>query len=481
MVAKIKTKTDFRGKEILESYNSIRQNFLKAETMASRGGMSFTPNLLFGGKGFYKVPDSMQLQSRTGGLDKLFYTLIQGVVEDPDFAVKKDSRIYQRMLRDPQIFYCLNVRKAATASLAWQVVPKQKYTRDERAIKLAGEVEQRLRQIPRFEELILDILDALLPGLSVVELIWTVNSDGHYVVQQHYPMNKDRFRFSKDGQLRLLSPKAPTTGLPVPLYKFITHTYGKVAGSWHRPEEIGYNYYGRGLADTPLYHYFHFKVAALKYLVQSMERTGFPSKILYTGPQNSALASRLSEIMIALKNDAVITIPGRPDDVKVDQLQTHANWQLFMRFMEYVDMLITRSILGQDLMTQVGPTGSYAQAQVHQNVFQMLRQQDRNQVANTLTQTLVSYDCILNDPKIPRAYWPQFKFKESTLSDALPFIQLVQSATQLGIEVSEAQVRELTGLREPQEGEKIITGSNNLAEETETGVNPDVDKTKQEV
>ena len=446
--------TQVPGNPILENYPRILQRFRQGSVPGA------TPHVapLVDSHGFF-VGGSDQLYSRIGGLDKLFHTLIQGVIDDPDYAIKKDSRIYERMERDPQIWYCLNVRKLATSSLPWIIKPPASKSRDATALKLASEANKRFEKIPNVDILFENILNGLLSGLSVNELVWEVEKD-QYLIKRHYPMNKDRFKFDKDGGLRMLDKSHPVYGKPMPDYKFIVQAFHMRDGSWSIPSDAGYLYYGRGLADTPLYHYFYFKVTALKFYLQSLERYGAPAKILYTGKgQNVALANRLHEIMLALKQDSVITIPGSPEEIKVEMLQTRASGMrnVFIDFLRYIDILITRCILGQELMTEMSTThGSYAATQVHKSVFNWVSSSDKVHLVETMNRTVMRYDANLNTPDIDEEMRPLFDFKPSTVEDILPFLQSVESAQAIGLAVSERQVRELTGLREPLEGEAIL-------------------------
>jgi len=376
---------------MLEKYSEIREQFHQFGSPQLPVNYDKMNNQMV----YHKQSGTPFLSQRFGKFETLFLTLTQGIVEDPDYAVRKDVRIYDRMSRDPQIFYCLEVRKAATTSLPWTIKPPKGQEKNQTAVDLAERVEKRLRKIPRFTVLIGNILDALLPGLSVNELVWKVNNDGEYVIKDHFPMNKDRFKFDRHGNLRLLTPQASNTGIALPNYKFITHTYRITDGSWKDPETAGYVYYGKGLADTPLYHYFYFKISALKFYLQSLERYGNPAKIFYTGPQNRALAAKMSEIMLALKNDSVAAIPGSKgthgEGVSVDIVKTPLSAAMFKNFLEYVDRLITRAILGQDLMTEnVASVGSRAASAVHKTVFNWIAEADKNLLGDTLDRTLVA-------------------------------------------------------------------------------------------
>jgi len=437
---------------ITENYSKIRSSFL-SQTAGGGGGGS---QAITDHHGWSLGGSNNFLTDRFAGLDKLFYTLVQGVVDDPDFAARKDSKIYEKMLRDPQIFYCLYVRKAAISSLPWQVrVPAGK-EQDSLALSIAEKTENRLRRIPRFSELLDNIQDALLPGISVNELVWQLGEKGEYVVKDHFPVNKDRIKFDKQGRLYLLATQAPSRGILCPPYKFIKHLFNVTDGSWRQPDTGGYTYYGRGLADTPLYHYFYFKMMAMKFMMKELERYGMPFKVFYTGPQNTQLAAKMAEIMAALKNDCVVAIPGKKGDTTVEILNTTRSGNMFALFINYVDSLITKTILGQELMTEMPGVGSYAAAAVHKSVFGIINEQDRLIIRDTLNATLIRYDMQLNYPNVKEEYYPVFDFKKSPVEDVPGFLDTVDKAMSLGLDISARQVREYTGLREPAEGEQLL-------------------------
>ena len=439
-------------------FNALTQyEDIRARANRSDGPQTFSPTLFPSEHGFGRLGMAGQLGQRWTGIDKFFYTLVMGVVDDPDFALKKDPRIYDRMLRDPQIYYCLQVRKAAVIGLEWQAAPAVGMEDDPTAKKTAEECTIRLQKIPRFNELLDNILDATLAGLSVNELCWSVDEEGHYHVSRHFPVNKDRVKFDPEGRVRLLCPANAIAGIEVPQYKFISHVYNTTDGSWTKPEDFGYSFFGRGLADTPLYHYFYFKIQCLQYLLKSLERYGNPFILLFTPSQNELFARKLSSVMQALRNDSVVSIPGKKGEVDVEVVRAMAGQNVFLLFLEYVDRLFTRAILGQELMTEMPGQGSYAAAQVHESVFARLVAYDRSLVEDTLTGTLVTYDMQLNAPTLKKKYYPRFTFKVSDVSSAGAFLEIAQKAVDLGLPVPVAQIRQLTGLAAPNVGELAVT------------------------
>ncbi len=440
-----------RTNPVLEQYGDITNRY-HAQAMRYAGAK--TPSPITDRHGHFVARRANSLMTQHSSVDKLFHSLVSGVVEDPDFAVKKDSRIYKRMMRDPQIYYCLKVRKTAVSALEWNVVPPREFSTRQPAVEAAQAAHKRLRKLPRFHELIDNTLDALLPGLSVNELIWKVDDQtSEYVVSDHVPVNKDRVKFDRKGNLRLLQPKDPTRGLIVPAHKYITHVFDVTDGSWRWPDDIGYRYYGRGLADTPLYHYFYFKITALRYLLKALERYGMPIKIFYSGRGDQQMAERLDQILSNLQNDSTVGIPAKKGEADVDIVKTPTGASNFMAFIEYIDRLITRSILLQELMTEMPAVGSYAAAKVHQSVFSLVSSQDRTAVEETFNSTLLKWDAELNMPELPVELRPQFKFRQPVTTDTIGFLKTVESVINMGMTVSEEQVREATGLRVPGPGE----------------------------
>jgi phage gp29-like protein len=100
-------------------------------------------------------------------------------------------------------------------------------------------------------------------------------------------------------------------------------------------------------------------------------------------------------------------------------------------------------------MTEMPSVGSYAAAQVHQSVFAKISETDADLLEGTLNNTLMKADAALNSPTAPEELLPVFQFKSGAVVDIASFLSSVRAAIELGMDVSESQVRELTGLRPP--------------------------------
>jgi phage gp29-like protein len=193
-------------------------------------------------------------------------------------------------------------------------------------------------------------------------------------------------------------------------------------------------------------------------MMRALERHGLPFKIYYTGNDADAvLSKKLDTILAALQNDSVVGIPGKKGDTDVDVIRTPSAINHFIEFIKYVDTLITRTILGQELMTEMpGGVNNGAAASVQRTVFGEISSIDRQQLAETITSTILEYDRVLNYPNLDVRYKPKFQFRSPLAADATQFLTTVQAAINLGLDVSEEQIREATALRQPANHETVV-------------------------
>ena len=387
---------------------------------------------------------------RFADIDTLFNAFVYGILEDPDYALKKDRRIYERIERDPCVYSGIQVRALALAGRRWDMVPTE--VGNERQVKLAKEVTQKVKRVRRWAECVRDMQDCLLRGLSVQEIQW---KDSEYfgtkVPTQFHSVNKDRFVFDRLGKLRLRTRGNPVFGEPVPDFKFIPHTFNTSDGSWEAPEEAGYQYFGRGLADT-LYHVFYFKMNALRFWLKYLERHGIPQKIMWHPPHAGAQADKIKTVLDNLQNSSVATIPGKKDEYEVEVIQhssrATAGFEMFVE--NYCNRWITKVILGQELMTGVPSTGgNRALGDIQQNVFGWIINFDADCLQDTLQYTLIDYIRRLDYPQIPEEVFPKFRFRVMEPPDASSYLAAMQIMIENRVPCALEQAYELTGIRPP--------------------------------
>ena len=73
----------------------------------------------------------------------------------------------------------MQTRKLAVTGLDWEVQP---FSEDEIDKEIADFIDEQLKGIENFDEVLIDMLDAIGKGISIMELAWTVE-DGRNVIE----------------------------------------------------------------------------------------------------------------------------------------------------------------------------------------------------------------------------------------------------------------------------------------------------------
>lgn len=81
--------------------------------------------------------------------------------------------------KDTHLFSQMQTRKLAVTGLDWEVQP---FSEDEADKEIADFIDEQLKGIENFDEVLIDMLDAIGKGISIMELAWTVE-DGKNVIE----------------------------------------------------------------------------------------------------------------------------------------------------------------------------------------------------------------------------------------------------------------------------------------------------------
>ena len=146
----------------------------------------------------------------------------------------------------------------------------------------------------------------------------------------------------------------------------------------------------------------HGEVKASGILVASREAVSGPGEKDLSGAQRRALAAQ----MRTLGRDAAVVLPA---GFKADLVESAANnFQTFNEQINAANTGIAVAVLGQNLTTEV-KGGSYAAAQVHQQVADFLRRADAECLSTTLHDQVLVWWAAYNfgDPSV--APWPTWR------------------------------------------------------------------------
>ncbi|GAB2824548.1 hypothetical protein GCM10027276_29210 [Comamonas piscis] len=210
------------------------------------------------------------------------------------------AELYRDLKRDGKVFGGLQKRQLALVGKPWQVEPRVKD--DAKASKDAETLTAILKGFA-FDRMCGELLDALLTGLAVSEIIWTVQDD--LVVPKRVIKRATR-RFvyvqqdaDSPAELRLLTRENMVTGVLVPDRKFIVHRVN--------PEDD--NPYGTGLGLQLFWPVF-FKRKGIVAWNKLNDRFGSPTPH-GKYPRNATPKEKntLADALRAMSNDGYVLTP----------------------------------------------------------------------------------------------------------------------------------------------------------------------------
>lgn len=370
----------------------------------------------------------------------------RALLDNPDEVLRSESRgrgvrLYEDLERDPHLFACLSSRKLAVAGQDWKIQPATTQPEDIEAAAFCRDTLERTN----LREGLLALLDALLKGFAVCELMWERQGD-HIVPAELRPRAQHRFLFDEAGELRLLTPESPVEGEALPERKFVVFSVGSKTGS---P-------YGSGLGQK-LFWPVWFKKHGLKYWMIFAERFGAPTVIgKYPPGASPEQQAALLEAIGAIQQETGIKIPDTMDIELLEAVRS-SSVNTYAELLHYVNAEISKVVLGQTLTTQEGTSGSYSLGRVHAEVRGDIIRADSRTLAECLSRTLLAWLTLFNFPGRPA---PRFEFVSPGDAAGLEAAERDRVLFRdLGLPVSLNHLWAKYDVPEPREGERLLTAT----------------------
>ncbi len=293
--------------------------------------------------------------------------------------------LYRDLKRDGKVFSGLQKRQLALVGKPYQVEPLEKDSA--KASADASQVAEILKRAG-FDKLCQDLLEALIAGHAVAEIVWTVR-DGLVVPARIPKRAQRRFVFVQEDEhsaprLQLLTREDMLRGVPVPERKFIVH----------RVNAEDDNPYGTGLG-LQLWWPVYFKRKGVVAWNKLNDRFGSPTPHgKYPRGASPKEKATLVDALRAMSNDGYL---ATPEGMEIALLESKlaGNVTTQEQLVRYMDEWIAEVLTGQEPAGQGG--GALAAAsKERQNVRQDLTQADSDLLSETLNETLVAWICELN-------------------------------------------------------------------------------------
>lgn len=303
-------------------------------------------------------------------IDYLIHPLFK--MQDTDETLKKLG-IHRKELRalesDDEITACIETRREALIATPWRL---EKGLIRQNTF-LWGELDKVMTSVLR------GAFNAVLYGYSVQEIIYSQLPDGKIGLKEVSEKPFEWFEPKSDGRLIYRSMINPNGEEIDKQFKFLLTIRNE---TYRQP-------YGEALLSR-LYWAWLFRVNGWKYWAKNLERAGTPflkgTAPNETLPDGTPAVDYLSTVLNAAVSNAVLALPENWDAQFLSAQQTGAT---FEQFEQAILKRIQKVILGQTLTSDVGRSGSFAAAKVHENVLSDRKMADIRLVTKTV-QTLVN-------------------------------------------------------------------------------------------
>ena len=345
--------------------------------------------------------------------------------------------------KDAHIYAEMSKRKRAPLTLSWDIAPPRNASGKEK--KDAAYVKELLSDLPNFEDVILDALDAIGHGFACQEIEWQMlGREWLPKAISHRPQNWFQLDRATRAQIRLRDNSLD--GAPLTPFGWITHVHKAKSG-----------YLSRSGLHRVLAWPFLFKNYSVRDLAEFLEIYGLPMRLgTYPSGAGDDEKATLLRAVVSIGHDAAGIIPeGMGIDFKEAAKGAADPFQIMM---EWAERSVSKAILGGTLTSQAdGKSSTNALGNVHNEVRRDLMVSDALQLGGTLTRDLVYPVYALNIGgiddmrRMPRMVFDVREPEDfKLLSDSLP------NLVDVGVQIPVNWVNEKLLIPVPGTGEAVL-------------------------
>lgn len=359
--------------------------------------------------------------------------------------VTRQAELFEEMEeKDLHLGGILQTRKLAVSGLDWEVQPASDSAEDE---AIAASAKEMIEYIENFEDVILDMMDAVGKGFAVQEIMWEM-SEGKVWAKELKWVHQRRFTFNTPTILleypRLLTDDNPVWGEELLPNKFVVHKYRARSGAT-----------ARGGLLRPCSFMYLFKNYDIKDWVVFNELFSVPMRVGKYKP--GAGAEEKEDLKRAVFNLGVDAAAVISDNTIIELLESKLRGDAgtFTDLAEFCDKAMSKGVLGHTGSAEgtPGKLGGEDQAkQVRQDLVESDAKASMRTVKFQLLKPWVGYNF---GPEKGVPTWKlHFEAEEDQEKTARVYGILVKDANFEGI--PESHVNERFGIPMPKAGEKTL-------------------------
>lgn len=357
--------------------------------------------------------------------------------------VARQAEMFEQMEeKDTHLFSQLQTRKNAVTGLNFELMP---YSDNAYDMKIHEFVKKVLNSMDDIEEIYLDLMDAVGKGFSMSEMIWDI-SEGNAWVKEIKNQHQKHFFWDEENIMRVMTEDNPQ-GIPLEANKYITHVYKAKSGHPARA----------GVLRVCSWMYL-FKNYTLKDWITFAEIYGMPIRLgKYAPGASEDDKDKLMEALVMIGTDAAGMIPSDAEII-FQESNKNSSIDIYQTLASFCNAEISKAILGQTLTSEIGQNGSYAAANVHNEVRQDLLESDCKSLAKTMKRDFIKPLVYFNFGESIRLPYIKFHYEppEDTEKKATTYKTIT---TDIGLPVPKSHLYKEFSIPEPKEGEAVIGGT----------------------
>lgn len=300
-----------------------------------------------------------------------------------------DLAIYEQVRSDEEVKAAFGQRQSAVVQCEFRVDAGGERRKDKQAAEWLQQQLQKLRWDNTTEKMLFGVFY----GYAVAELIYGVD-EGKIGISAIKVRNRRRFRYGKDGDLRLLTQASMFEGIPCERPYF----WDFCCGADHDDEP-----YGLGLAHW-LYWPVLFKRNGIKFWLTFLEKFGMPTGLgKYPNEATPAEKQALLSATRAIHQDSGVIIPTGMELELIEAARSGT--ADYKTLHDTMNAAIQKATLGQTASTQ-GTPGKLGNEDLQGDVRDDIIKADADLVCESFNQQIVPQLMAWNfpDAELPRVW-----------------------------------------------------------------------------
>ncbi|MFL1781443.1 DUF935 domain-containing protein [Candidatus Hepatincolaceae symbiont of Richtersius coronifer] len=344
--------------------------------------------------------------------------------------------------KDSQYRTVLNTRKLQVVSTPYYIksVEEKNSASSTKSDENISLFLNKVINTPQFKKMMFHLLDGLGKGFSVVEVNYAYNEKDKMIYPKNYSHKPPQW-FTFDTNLENLLLRVDDQGATTTLdnLKVIKHVPQLKSGLPTRG--------GLAFAAASI---FILKNYGVKDWGALIEVFGMPIRIgKYDQSATDTDRTKLLQAVSDIGVDFAAIIPQEMQIEFIDA-KVNSNGDLYRNYINYLDEQISKIVLGQTMTTHSG--SSLSQAQVHNEVRQIIQKADALDLADTINRDLIKPLIDLNFGE--QEFYPFLEFDFSKEEDKSLLMNIYEKTHNMGIPFSISEFREKICVSGPRDNDK---------------------------